>query len=203
MCLSCGWVQGSWEGLWVAALSWHHQSFAKVFCHLCSIFVLCSCSVTSLSVPPELWSESCCHPTPEQAGICHPLLAGIPAALGEVSQAPALCRALAHPAHPEGTFCSARALLCPCPWLSLWLDVPVPLGRAAVKDCIPTGQYKLPAQQGSKSKLGRLLDFIFTIAVGKPGRSAEPWQRGGCCSPTLSGGDMSACVLLEPPGACN
>lgn len=176
----------------MAVLSWHYQSFAKVFCHFCAIFVLCSCTVTSFCVPPDLWSESCCHPTPKRAGLCHPLLVRVPATLHEVCQAHDLCQALAHPA--QGTHCAmpgpCNATGCP-----LWPGCPCSPGTELLPGII--------SQPGNtNSTFGREANpsweyfwiFIFTIVVGKPVRSAEPWQRGCCHSPTLGGNDTSACV---------
>lgn len=118
----------------MAALSWHCQSFAKASCHFCAVSVLCSCSVT-LSVPPELRRESCCHPTPQHAGVCRPLLAGAPAALDEVPRS-LICARLWHTQPREHT---AVPVLSLCPWLSPVAGM-LSLGRAAVRDHIPAWQ---------------------------------------------------------------
>lgn len=143
----------------MAVLSWHYQSFAKVFCHFSAIFVLCSCSVTSLSVPPELWSESCCHPTPKRAGLCHPLLVRVPATLDEVCQAPDLCQALAHPA--QGTH-SAMPGLCPYHWLSpVARQSLFPLGQSCCQGSHPSLATPTPRLAGRQIQAGNTFGFLF------------------------------------------
>lgn len=193
----------------MAVLCWHYQCFSEIFCHFCAIFVLCSCSVASLCVPPELWSEICCHPTPEHAGICHPLLAGVPAALEEVSQVPDLCQPLAH---PENSLCNARAVSLPLA-VPCGRDVPVPLGRAAAQDHIPAGDTNSVLSGEANPSSGRIRAgknpsweyfwiLFFAIAVGKPVRSAEPWQRGCCRSPRSVGMTRLRVSPAQGPRSC-